>query len=474
MPPKTKSKKAAKGKTSAVVDGLSTEEMSKDQLEEHIVRLREELDREREERSYFQLERDKIQAFWEVAKRSLEETKAELRNRLREREEAEERHRVEVTVYKQKLKHVLSEHHDTTSGLKMDGVASTSLIQNQHAESELGLRRERHGLQADLREKRLHNQNCIKELKLKHQVELMELASGYDRRIREIEVKYHNKMQSMIEAEGKRQRAEVNALEDAMKSRVVALVEDHDRALRGAEEYYAAIQIKLLEDQKQLKEELAEVTKQQARADKELSAGQQENKRLSESLQEAQQKLPELRRQLEEYKQAQAKMAATRAQAKVTEKELRDLTVDHELLLQAFEKVQRERDELLRRQTEAVLDVQRRSGLKELLLERKLAALTDTLEKKEAELCAALSASSIDQTATNRLEEILESKGVTVGAFQSDLARECKEYDDLLQACKEKLTALGVPLHDFHFRSSQQILGGPTRAQLSPGPASKP
>lgn len=68
------------------------------QLEEHIVRLREELDREREEKSYFQLERDKIRAFWEICKRHLEETRAELRNREREGEEAEERHRVEITV----------------------------------------------------------------------------------------------------------------------------------------------------------------------------------------------------------------------------------------------------------------------------------------------------------------------------------------------------------------------------------------
>lgn len=68
------------------------------QLEEHIIRLREELDREREEKSYFQLERDKIRAFWEISKRHLEETRAELRNREREGEEAEERHRVEITV----------------------------------------------------------------------------------------------------------------------------------------------------------------------------------------------------------------------------------------------------------------------------------------------------------------------------------------------------------------------------------------
>ncbi|XP_006806649.1 dynein regulatory complex subunit 4-like [Neolamprologus brichardi] len=100
MPPKAKSKKKGGNvKSSTVMDGLSTEDMSKDQLEEHIIHLREELDREQEEKSYFQLERDKIQAFWEISKRNLDKTKAELRNRSRERDEAEERHRVEIEVF---------------------------------------------------------------------------------------------------------------------------------------------------------------------------------------------------------------------------------------------------------------------------------------------------------------------------------------------------------------------------------------
>ncbi|XP_070780285.1 dynein regulatory complex subunit 4-like [Enoplosus armatus] len=477
MPPKTKSKKAGKGKSSAVVDGLSTEEMSKDQLEEHIVRLREELDREREERSYFQLERDKIQAFWEISKRNLEETKAGLRNRHREREEAEERHRVEITVYKQKLKHVLSEHHSLIAELKMDGIASTSLIQNQNTASELGLRRKLHRQQGDFREKKLNNADFIKELQLKHQLELMKLANDYERRIGEIEVKHHKQMQTVIEEEGKRRKAEILELEDKMKSRVVTLVEDHDKALRAAEEYYSAIQSKLLLDRRALKEELAEVKKQQARVDKKLRAAEQEKRRLSESLQDAQQKLPELRQQLEDYNQAKARMVTTKARVKVIEKELRDLIVEHELLLQAFEKVQQERDELLEKQTEAILDVQQKSGLKELLLERKLAALTETLEKKEAQLCAALSTSNVDQTAggsaATKLEEILESKQAAISALQRDVARDCKEYDVLLQTCKDKLKALGVPLYDFPFRPSEQILGGQTQEQNSPGPASK-
>ena len=62
------------------------------------MRLREELDREREERNYFQLERDKVNTFWEITKRQLEEKKAELRNKDREMEDAEERHQIEIKV----------------------------------------------------------------------------------------------------------------------------------------------------------------------------------------------------------------------------------------------------------------------------------------------------------------------------------------------------------------------------------------
>lgn len=118
---------------------------------------------------------------------------------------------------------------------------------------------------------------------------------------------------------------------------------------------------------------------------------------------------------------------------KLVEKELRDLTVENEMLRQAFGKVscsqrrsdharpgrrshecfyvrqvQQERDELLKKQMELILDLQQKSGLKELLLERKLSALTETLEQKEAQLCAALSASSVDQTAAGSAANKLE------------------------------------------------------------------
>ena len=51
------------------------EEMTPEQLKEQVEQLRGELDKEREERNYFQLERDKINTFWEISKKELEDRK---------------------------------------------------------------------------------------------------------------------------------------------------------------------------------------------------------------------------------------------------------------------------------------------------------------------------------------------------------------------------------------------------------------
>jgi len=171
MPPKKKKgsgkkKKSAKAKTPTVIDGISTEEMSKEQLEEHIVRLREELDREREERNYFQLERDKVNTFWEITKRQLEEKKADMRNKDREMEDAEERHQIEIKVYKQKVKHLLYEHQNNISALKGKNTATLMKTQNEHRGEESTLRKDKRGLKVELKEQELAHEDIIKNLKM--------------------------------------------------------------------------------------------------------------------------------------------------------------------------------------------------------------------------------------------------------------------------------------------------------------------
>lgn len=76
----------------------------------------------------------------------------------------------------------------------------------------------------------------------------------------------------------------------------------------------------------------------------------------------------------------------------------------------------KERDELYQKFVKAIHDVQQKSNLKNLLLEKKLSALGDTLEKKEAQLNEVLTASNLDPNAlsvvTRKLEVYIISNGI--------------------------------------------------------------
>ena len=133
-----------------------------------------------------------------------------------------------------------------------------------------------------------------------------------------------------------------------------------------------------------------------------------ENKRLTEPLRKAEEDNTELRRQLVNYQKDKQSLGNAKARIKMVESEARALEWEHEVLEQRFKKTQEERDELYRKFVKAIHEVQQKSGLKNILLERKLGTLADTLEKKEAQLNEVLSASNLDPTALTVVTRKLE------------------------------------------------------------------
>lgn len=70
--------------------------------------------------------------------------------------------------------------------------------------------------------------------------------------------------------------------------------------------------------------------------------------------------------------------------------------------------VQQERDELYRKFSSAVLEVQQKAGFRSLVLERKLQALSAAVEKKEAQFSEVLAASNLDPAALTLVSRKLE------------------------------------------------------------------
>ncbi|KAM9374112.1 dynein regulatory complex subunit 4 [Phaethornis superciliosus] len=446
--------------------------MSKEQLEMHVARLREELDREREERNYFKQEGEKIRTFLEVTRQRLEEKKAELRNRDREMEEAEERHQVEIKIYKQKVKHLLQEHQENLTELKVEGNLSMLRAQKDHLAQETELRKDVRSLKVELKEQELSNEMAVKNMRLKQEEDISQLCSNFERQVRETEAKYIKKLQVLRDELDLRRKTEIHEVEERKNTQIDELLRNHEKAFADMKNYYNDITLKNLALIDLLKEQVAEMKKRQNQLEKEKTDVLLQNKQLKEPLQQAQEQLFELQKKLAHYDKDKMALMNTKARLKVTQKELKDLQWEHEVVEQRFRKVQAERDELYQKFTKAIHEVQQKTGFKNLLLERKLKGLLEVLEKKEVELSEVLAASNLDPVAlslvSNKLKDVLNSKNTTIEDLQQELARVCKAHNDLLQTMEAKLTAFGIPLDNLGFKPLAIPLPGRTLGQ---GPA---
>ena len=111
--------------------------------------------------------------------------------------------------------------------------------------------------------------------------------------------------------------------------------------------------------------------------------------------------------------------------------------------------------------------VRRGGGRANLLLERKLEAVEQALEKKDAQLSEVLAASNLDPavlgTVTNKLDDLLDDKNRLVKDLKYELARVTKAHNDLIRTYESKLSEYGVPLAELGYQ--------PLETETSVGPA---
>merc|ERR1719161_775424 len=80
--------------------------------------LRDRCEREEKDFHQFLMEREKINYFWIVEKKTLTEKQADLRNKEREYQDLEERQQIELKMFQQRLKHLRYHQQDEVVELK--------------------------------------------------------------------------------------------------------------------------------------------------------------------------------------------------------------------------------------------------------------------------------------------------------------------------------------------------------------------
>ncbi|GIL67832.1 hypothetical protein Vafri_21099, partial [Volvox africanus] len=171
-----------------------------------------------------------------------------------------------------------------------------------------------------------------------------------------------------------------------------------------------------------VQEDVAEMKKREAQNEKLMYEIAQDNKRLSEPLTKALKEVEMLRQQLANYDKDKLSLSQTKARLLNAERQIKNLEWENEVLSQRFSKVQGERDELYSKFEASIYDVQQKTGLKSALLEKKIEALGEALEMKEAQLAEVLTAANLDPgtlaAINQRLEEVLDNKNQVMGGAE--------------------------------------------------------
>ncbi|KAL7030279.1 hypothetical protein ACKWTF_006598 [Chironomus riparius] len=349
---------------SSVIDGVDTAGMSREQLEAFCIKLRNELEREREERNFFQIERDKLRTFWEITRKQYEDSQAIIRNKEREVELAQEEADLEIKNVMQQMKHLQYENQSRIGEMRAEMMTQLKLAQEDHAIQERELFNDKRELKKICRERDEFNELQIQQIKMKHCEHLSLEREKFQNEIKEMANLHERRLQEYMENSEIRHRMEMSEVEERKNNQIKQLIDAHEKAFGEMKSYYNDITINNLALISSIKEQMEEMRRQTERNEKQMAdAHSAQNKTIVEPVKDIQAETIELRRKLENYQKDKTSMLKLKKRCDALRKQLDNIKFELDAKVLHCEKLKEERDALKQKFEEAVLNVQQRSSM---------------------------------------------------------------------------------------------------------------
>eukprot|EP01004_Peranema_trichophorum_P003928 NODE_2885_length_1468_cov_6.882528_g2495_i0.p1 GENE.NODE_2885_length_1468_cov_6.882528_g2495_i0~~NODE_2885_length_1468_cov_6.882528_g2495_i0.p1 ORF type:complete len:455 (-),score=103.32 NODE_2885_length_1468_cov_6.882528_g2495_i0:33-1397(-) len=408
----------------------------------------ESLTRNKQLRNFFQLERDKINAFWQITKKELESVKAEIRNKDRQKEEMLERHQVEMKVYKQKLRHLLYEQKVQVAELKTETERGLKNKLEEHREKEADLKKDKREIKKESKGQQLEHEDLLYRMQQDNDKELTLQMQNFERNMKEMQMKYDRRIKNLREEMEMKRKAEIDEIERRKTDHIRELMAEHDKAFQDIRDYYNDITSNNLELIKNYKEQVSTMKRNEAYSEKLMFEIAQENRRLTEPLTKALKEVNLLRHELATYEKDKQSLKNAKQRLMLLEQQYKTLAWEHEVLQQRYDKIKEERDKLYERFQNTLHEFQQKAVFKNVILHKKMEILQNQLEKKDAQLGEILKASNIEPGALiqveRKLDELVSNKNATIEELQVALAEITQRHDKLVNSYESYLTEHGV------------------------------
>ena len=440
--------------------GKADEEETPDNAEWKL--LKNEADRlhklaQKEEHDFneFQQQREKLNYFWIVEKKKLEDARALLRNKEREFQDLEEKHQVEIKLYKQRLKHLLHEQQYDISQKKAEAEMALKMAQDDDRETELDVKNDKRTENISLKELELSHDEYVRGLKREQDQRVTDLRHEFERKANEVQKSYDAKMKKMRDSLDKSRKEEIKVIEDRKTSLIENMLAEHSKAFADIKNYYNDITHNNLDLIKALKDEVKELEQEERKDQMRLHEKMNENRKLAAPLKRMQDDVLRLRSELEAYRKEKAEMRRVKAALVLVEGSQSTIMWEHETLLQRFGDLKKERDELRENLRSSIYDVKQKSAFRNLLLEKKLAAMQRVQEEREAQLNEVLSRANLEPSVLGQVkghvEDVLQRKNAEARKLQSEVARLQAQQEHLQSAIVDKMAEYSLGVSELGF-----------------------
>merc|ERR1711871_699232 len=227
----------------------------------------------------------------------------------------EDNHRVEVRVYIQKVKHLEYEHKNNIKRVRNEGTISLEEEGDAHDTRETDLKVGKKSLKLEIKERELANEDEIKQMKQAHEKNLLKMREEFEKNNEAIESRQEARQQLKEDLELRR-KVDIHEIEDRKNLHINDLMKNHESAFGQIKNYYNDITHDNLKLIKELSAKTKEMKKTAASNQALMYEIAQENQRLSEPLTAATKEVDKLEGDLKDYRKD--KQSLKNAQSRLT------------------------------------------------------------------------------------------------------------------------------------------------------------
>jgi growth arrest-specific protein 8 len=452
MPPKRnpRNKKPEEGEVAETADQQEWK-----QLKGEADRLHKLAKKEEHDFNEFQQQREKLNYFWIVEKKKLEDKRVELRNKDRELQDLEEKHQVEIKIYKRRLKHLLFEHQNELTRKKTEAEEALKMAQDDDRETENDLKEDRRLLNSNLKETEFSHEEYLRSMKREQDAKVTFLRHEFERKANEVQKMFDARIKQTRELLDKKRKEEIRAIEEKKTAMIAILMEEHKKTFADIKNYYSDITHNNLDFIKNLKENLKVAEQDEKKDLAKLHEKKIANQEIAAPLKKMQDDVERLKLQKQEYDHEKEQMTKIKTQLLIVESQQSNLQWEYETLFQRLDALKLEKQTLELQLKSSIYEVKQKTAFRGMLLEKKLTALNKVQEEREAQLNEVLSRANLEPTVLSQVkghvDDILMRKNNDARLLQGEYMRLVALHDSLYANVQKKLEEYGLSMVELGF-----------------------